>query len=162
MIAILRTNNPTKLHQPTEDHPPLQIPDLEFLPNVEVTASETDQGHSILEFEHTNGRRATMLLHGPHTIPNMPGTYYIVDAPKRILLRLRLQLGDNNVRQFMRALRLSKPLRLWARQQGFTVHRNQAKQPIAVLPPLVIAGSSPIDLDGEDPEEATPLPDLDE
>jgi hypothetical protein len=37
-----------------------------------------------------DGVKATTLWHGPHTIG--PGTYYIIDAPKRVLQALLVNL----------------------------------------------------------------------
>ena len=157
MIAIARADDTVEI---TVGEDTIVVPDLKIPQSVEWSASKIPgQAAFFVTFE-TATKQATTLWHGPYTIG--AGTYYIIDAPKRVLVALRNQLGAANVAPLIKALRASAALRTWAKAQGFTLVRNSLDEPVSVLPPLVICGHAPIDLDGDDLDEATPLPDLEQ
>ena len=112
-----------------------------------------------IHFEH-EGRRITTLWHGPHTVGGQ--TLYFIDAPRAVLQKLRDQLGAANVAPLIRALRLKPALRAYCRAQGFSLIRNSAGKPVGVLPPIVICGNNPVDLDGDELDDADELLDLED
>lgn len=136
----------------------ITVPDIKVPPGVMWNAyAVLGQDATVVHFENET-KRVSTLWHGPHTIG--AGTYYFVDAPIRVLQALKNQLGDASVRPLIKALRLSLGLRRWCKNNGFRVVRNSAGRPVSILPPLVICGTNPIDLDGEELDEAEELLDL--
>jgi hypothetical protein len=155
MIAIARADSTRVVW--IDDEQFIVIPDIKLPDGVEWSAHLTDHGVAIIEFTR-DGRRATTLWDGPHTIG--AGQWYIVTAPERVLLALRNQLGANNVDKFIAALRASAVLRAWARDQGYRPKRNLAGDIVGIYAPLTINGRNPLDMDGDDPETAPILPDM--
>lgn len=117
----------------------------------------------IVWFDRPNGERIETLWHGPHKDMG-PGnhTLYFVQAPTRVLQRLRRQLGGTAVVRLKAALRARKWLRVWCRNNGFRPIKNSRGENVGVYPPLCIAGQPNVDLgdDSADIERADKLADL--
>ena len=111
-----------------------------------------------------NGSEVWSTWHGPHTIGTQ--TIYFVDIPddadQTILAGLRNRLGGAaNCAPLIRALRAKPALRAWCKASGlFNPIRNAAGNIIGLHAPLVIAGRSGADMDGDDPETSEVLSDL--
>ena len=116
-----------------------------------------------LHLQH-NGVEVWSTWHGPHTIGTQ--TIYFVDIPddddQTILAGLRTRLGGAaNVAPLIDALRAKPALRAWCKASGlFNPIRNSLGQIVGLHAPLVIAGRSGHDLNGDDPETAQVLSDL--
>ena len=159
MIAIARADDTKQVDIGTPDSPDLfTVPDIKLPGGVDWIAQRIPGG-AIIVFKR-NGEAVATLWDGPHTIPNMAGTYYIIDAPKSLLQALRDQLGTANVAPIIKALRASADLRAWAKAQGYKLVRNSSNTPISILPRIVICGQPPVDLDGDELDTAQELPDL--
>ena len=156
MIAIARAEDVRLISDGADGW--ISVPDIKIPQGVEWSASEIPgQTAFQITFEH-NGKKATTLWHGPHVIGTQK--HYIIDAPKRVLQMLKNQLGAANVAPLIKALRAKPALRAWCKAQGFRLVRNSLGRPVTVLPPLVICGHSPIDLDGDELEDADEMEDL--
>ena len=157
MIAIARTDDTVQISDGNEGT--IEVPDLKIPQQVEWNAYKiSGQSAFIVTFE-TDTKKATTLWHGPHVLQD-GFTYYIIDAPKRVLQILKNQLGVANVAPLIKALRARPALRAWVKANNFRVIRNTAGNPVSVMPPLVIAGTNPRDLDEEDLDAAQELLDL--
>lgn len=154
MIAILRADDTRNMMIGDAQ---VEVPDLKIPKGVKWSADLTDHGVPVFALEH-NEQTATLLLAGPYPIG--PGTYYIATAPRGVLQFLANQIGPGNAMLLIDALRQSSVLRTWAKGQGFALIRNSAGKPVGVMPPLTICGHPPSDLDGQDPDEAPELLDL--
>ena len=139
----------------------LTVPDIKLPGGTTWTAQRIAGQNAVHVIFAKNGKSIATLWHGPHDIGDgNGGVFYIVDAPRAVLQQLRDQLGEANVAPLIQALRVKPALRAWCKAQGFSLVRNAANVPVTVMPPLVICGQSPIDLDGEDLDAAQELPDL--
>ena len=157
MIAIARADDTRVVNIGTPDNPSyLTVPDIKLPQGVDWSAQRIPGGAIIL-FEH-NGRSVATLWDGPYDIGGF--SYYIIDAPKQVLQKLRNQLGAGNVAPLIKALRASPALRTWAKAAGFKLVRNGNGKPVTIIPRIVICGQSPVDLDGDDLDEADELLDL--
>jgi hypothetical protein len=157
VIAIARADDTKQVVIDPEEGTTITVPDIKIPGGVEWSASQTDHGVSFIKFTNA-GRTATTLWDGPHTIG--AGQWYIITAPERVLLVLRDQLGAGNVDKFIHALRASTVLRTWARDKGYRVKRNQNGDIVGVYAPITICGNNSLDMDGEDPESAPTLPEM--
>ena len=157
MLAIARADD-TRQVVIDEEGTRITVPDIKMPAGVEWSASQIPGQQAVFITFATDKAEATTLWHGPYSIG--PGTYYVIDAPRRVLAALRNQLGAGNVMPLVRALRASAGLRGWAKAQGFSLIRNSAGNPVGIYPPLVICGSSPIDLDGDELDMAAELTEL--
>lgn len=136
----------------------ISVPDLKIPGEIRWSAyAIAGQDAFFVKFE-TDTKDVTTLWHGPHDIGG--NKFYLVDAPKRVLQALRNQLGQQRVTPLIKALRARPALRVWAKAQGFKLVRNSAGKPVSILPPLVICGTNPQDLDGDELDAADELPDL--
>ena len=138
------------------------VPDIKVPPGIGWSADPIPgQLATQIHFE-TEAQSVSTLWHGPHTIGG--NTCYIIDAPRRVLKALRNQLGHANVTPLIKALRASSGIRAWAKAQGFNLIRNNRvpRGVVSILPPLVICGNSPVDLDGDELDEAEELPNMED
>jgi len=156
MIGIARAED-TRLISDGQDGW-IAVPDIKLPQGVEFRAYKlAGQEAFIVEFAH-DGETATTLWHGPHDVGGQK--MYIIDAPKRVLIMLQNQLGAGNVAPLIKALRAKPGLRAWCKAKGWTLIRNGNGVPVSVMPPLVICGTSPVDLDDDELDTAEELPDL--
>jgi hypothetical protein len=140
----------------------ISVPDIKLPDGVEWSASQVPgQEAFFITFEY-EGKSATTLWWGPRTISGQK--LYIVDAPERVLQFLKDRLGANDVAKLVTVLRLQtakgQAVRDFCKNNGWSLIRNSLGKPVGVRPPLVIAGSNPVDLDGEDIDEAEEILDL--
>ena len=139
--------------------PGLVVPDIK-LPANSWTAVACHGGFQLtIEWQ---GRAVYSAWHGPHTIAGQ--TIFFVgiddDADKTILAGLREGLGAENCAPLIRVLRLQtargQAVRNYVKAQPwFNPIRNSLGTIIGIHAPLVIAGRSTVDLDGDDEETAT-------
>jgi hypothetical protein len=157
MIAVARAED--TIQKDRGDGVMLTVPDLKLPQGVEWTANGVGvpNVHQI-HFTTAGGKYIVTLWDGPHVVNGE--TLFFIDAPKAVLQQLRDQLGAGNVAPLIKALRAKPALRAYCKSIGMRVVRNSSNVPVTVLPRIVIAGHSPVDLDGDELDEADELPDL--
>lgn len=138
----------------------ISVPDLKIPGHIKWGAYKSDHGDAFFIHFETDTKEATTLWHGPHVIGG--NTYYIIDAPRRVLQALKNQLGAANVAPLIKALRVRPALRAYLKAAGYRLVRNSSGNPVTILPPLVICGTNPVDLDGDELDDADELLDLED
>jgi len=140
----------------------ISVPDIKLPANILWGAIKVPGQNAVQITFATETKSVTTLWHGPHVIGG--NKLFFVDAPRRVLQRLKNQLGAANISPLIRVLQKLTPrgkaIRRYCKANGFSVIRNAANRPIGVRPPLVICGSPAIDLDGDEMEFTPELPDL--